>query len=427
VINKLILGFCLGYPHMTVQSEMKTIAYIAPEIPALSATFVYNEVLGLEGKGFDVVPISVHVPSTLVKEDRVAALASRVHYLYAESILSLLLANVIILFCTPLNFIKILFTVLGDVLRVGLSNRIGLGLLYRFFVASRVAVILKNNKCFHLHAHFAHVPTDIAMYAALLADIPFSFTSHANDLFERGWLLPQKITRSQFAVTISEFNKEYLCSLGGDGEKIHVVRCGVNSDTFAARPFNPCTPPYTIGTLGRMVEKKGFDILLRAAMILHENNVEFELLIAGSGPLEDYLKKLSQQLALDRVVYFVGSLPHKDVPPWLKTLDLFVLPCQKDKNGDMDGIPVVLMEAMLSGIPVVSTKLSGIPELIGHGKEGILAEPKSPESLASAIWRLLDDDALQCKCVGSGVEKVEKEFDAESNIKKIIKLFEKGT
>ena len=402
---------------------MKIIAYLASEIPALSATFVYNEILGLQEKGYIVVPISVHVPSSPVKEDRVAVLANQTRYLYQEGFLKIFLANIIVFFTSPIRYLKGAFKVLNDAIQCGIFNRIGCGLFYRFFFASRVARILKKKKCEHLHSNFAHIPTDIAMYAAILADVPFSFTSHANDLFERGWLLPQKIARSKFAVTISEFNQKYLSSLGGQGKKIHIVRCGVDSKAFSARPFAPCSPTFKIGTLGRMVEKKGFDVLLRAASILQKKNVAFQLVIAGSGPLEGALENLSIQLGLESVVDFIGPLSHENVPLWLRNLDLFVLPCQKDANGDMDGIPVVLMEAMLSGVPVISTRLSGIPELIEHKKEGLLVEQKSPDDLASAMLLLLHNDALRKQFVENGIKKVKNEFDLEMNIQRMIELF----
>jgi len=403
---------------------MKILAYLAPEIPASSATFAHNELLGLRERGYTVVPISVHFPTSLSKESSLVDLASQTIYLYREGFFKFLLANVAIFFVTPLRYLRGLITAFNDAIKVGFFNRVGLGLLYRFFAAAFVARLLKDKGCVHIHAHFAHISTDIAMYAAMLVDISFSFTSHANDLFEHGWLLPQKIERSKFAVTISEFNKKYLISLGGQRNKIHVVRCGVDSKTFITKPFRTPSPPFKIGSLGRMVEKKGFDILLRTASILKERNFLFKLVIAGNGPLERQLEELSEQLGVGDVVDFIGPLPHENVPSWLKTLDLFVLPCRKDANGDMDGIPVVLMEAMLSGVPVISTRLSGIPELIEPQKEGLLVEPESPELLASSMVHILNDDSFTKQFVENAIKKIKKEFDERANLQGIINLFD---
>ena len=404
---------------------MKIIAYLAPEIPALSATFVYNEILALQEKRYKIIPISVHLPSSKVHDSRVTDLAKHTTYLYNLGLLNFLLASVIVLFSSPLRFLRGIIILCQDIIRVGLLNRLAIGLIFRFLVACRVSCILHKKKCTHLHAHFAHIPTDIAMYSAILTGITFSFTSHANDLFERGWLLPQKISRSKFAATISDFNKKHLLSLGGDKKKIHIIRCGVNSKTFTAIAPFPCVAPYTLGTLGRMVEKKGFDILLQAGSILRDKKISFQIIIAGSGPLEEDLKNLTKQLNMTTYVQFIGSLPNENVPSWLKTLDLFVLPCQQDQNGDMDGIPVVLMEAMLSGIPVVSSNISGIPELITHKKSGLLVGQKEGKELAEAILSLLSDPILRKNIEKNAVKKVRSEFDLELNINRLIGLFKK--
>ena len=402
--------------------RMKRIAYLAPEIPALSATFVYNEILALQERGYEVVSLSVHMPSTMVLESRVEGLREITHYLYQRGLSDFILAALSLLCSTPMNFCRTFRMVLNDVFSVGLLNRVGLGLFYRFLVACRVACILRQENCRHLHAHFAHVPTDIAMYATSLTGIPFSFTAHANDLFERCWLLSDKIARSKFAVTISEFNRNFMVTRGGDRDKIHIVRCGIDSARFSPTPPKPIYPPYLIGTIGRMVEKKGFDTLLQAAVLLRKNKVDFRLTIAGGGPLEQKLSATVQCLKLVGIVDFPGPIPNEQVSTWLRSLDLFVLPCQRDASGDMDGIPVVLMEAMASGVPVVSTKISGIPELIAHGHEGLLVEPQAPEALVSAITKLIFDDELRASISRNGRQKVMREFDAKVNMRKLTNL-----
>ena len=169
--------------------QMIKIAYLAPELPALSATFVYNEILGLEEKGFQIIPLSVHMPGVFAEGDQVDALKSRTCFLYRESSWEIIKANIALIFKRPFRYIKTFFMAISDSLKMGVTSHVGKGLLYRFFKASLVASILIKEKCLLIHAHFAHVPTDIAMYASNLSGIPFSFTSHANDLFERGWLL----------------------------------------------------------------------------------------------------------------------------------------------------------------------------------------------------------------------------------------------
>jgi glycosyltransferase involved in cell wall biosynthesis len=260
------------------------------------------------------------------------------------------------------------------------------------------------------------------MYAAGMSAVPFSFTAHANDLFERGWLLDKKVQRSRFTVTISDYNKQFIRKSGGAEHKIHVIRCGVNHQAFVARNGRTENPIPKIGTLGRMVEKKGIDDLIRACKILRDRNIAFRLEIAGDGPLLVELQRLVDEEDLAAQVHFKGSLPHEQVPQWLEGLDVFVLACKKDRNGDMDGIPVVLMEAMLAGVPVISTRLSGIPELIEDGQSGLLAEPANPDQLAGAIDRLLSNDNLYHDLRKQAIARVQSEFDLAVNVARLNDL-----
>jgi glycosyltransferase involved in cell wall biosynthesis len=403
---------------------MKRIAYLAPEIPALSATFVYNEILALQDHGCLVIPISVHVPSSPASGKRPQILVQHTRYLYRKGMFDFCMAALLCCGTSPVRFLRVLKTVFRDAYQIGLMNRTGIGLFYRFLAACRVATILLNNDCKHLHVHFAHVPTEIAMYASLLTGVPFSFTSHANDLFERGRLLKEKIARSHFAVTISEYNREFLVAQGGQRDKIHIVRCGVDSNKFFSVPLKKPTQPFHIGTIGRMVEKKGFDTLLQATSLLHHQGLNFRLTIAGSGPLENHLHDLAQQLNINTIVDFPGAIENDEVSAWLHTLDLFVLPCRKDSHNDMDGIPVVLMEAMLSGIPVVSTHISGIPELIANEQEGLLIPPDDPAELAQAMKRLLMDNELRYCVYQNGIHRVTTEFDTEHNTNRLLHLLQ---
>ncbi|MBW2706908.1 MAG: glycosyltransferase family 4 protein [Deltaproteobacteria bacterium] len=405
-----------------MKNQLK-IAYLAPEIPALSATFVYNEILDLEKSGYQVVPLSVHQPHSPAEEEALEDLGSRTKYLYLMPKSKMLWDNLHLLVRRPVRYLRVLASAVGDVWRVGLFNRVGLGLLYRFLVAAGVARILLDENCTHLHVHFAHIPTDIAMYAAGMSAVPFSFTAHANDLFERGWLLEKKVRRAKFAVTISEYNRQFLIEKGGPGDKIHVVRCGVDHEAFAAGNARPSNSIPKIGTLGRMVEKKGIDDLIRACQMLKDRNIGFNLEIAGDGPMQSELQALVNDGDLAEQVHFTGPLAHEQVPRWLQSLDMFVLACKKDRNGDMDGIPVVLMEAMLAGVPVISCRISGIPELIEDGQSGLLAEPGNPAELARVIDRLLSDDNLHNDFRTNAMAKVQAEFELSKNVAVLDKLF----
>jgi glycosyltransferase involved in cell wall biosynthesis len=397
------------------------IAYLAPEIPALSATFVTHEILALKKRGFQVLPISVHQPAAPALDQDAKRLETETVYLYKHGIVSFLSALATQTTLHPARTASAFRLWLADIFNTGLFTRNAAGLTYRFLAAAQLARILKNNNCRHLHAHFAHVPTDIAMYAARMAGIGFSFTSHANDLFERGWLLREKVERSLCAVTISRFNRLFLERLGAPADKISIIRCGV------ARHLPPADRPHgaipRIGSLGRLVEKKGVDVLIRAAGNLARQGRDFTLEIAGSGPMQEALQACADSEGLSNKIRFCGPIPNDRVPAWLSGLDIFVLACKPDQNGDMDGIPVVLMEAMAADVPVISTTLSAIPELIQDGVSGLLAKPGDADDLSVQIARMLDDPQLQQRCISGGRALTDGEFSESLNIERIAELF----
>ena len=350
----------------------KKIAYLAPEIPALSATFVYKEILQLQELNVKIKSVSIHRPGNKASSDVLKKLESETFYLYEQSFFKVIILNLFLIILSPLKYFSVFRMALSDALNIGITTHIGKGLLYRFLIGAGFVNYLRKNNIEHIHSNFAHIPTDIAMYAAALHGVTFSFISHANDLFERGWLLKEKVARAKFAVTISEYNKKFLIDQGADEEKINVIHCGVDTASFSKREKKKLSNPPALGTLGRMVEKKGFDVLILACSILKKEGVEFKLQIAGGGPLKSNLKDLARSLDLVDTIDFIDFISHEDVPDWIKSLDIFILPCKKDEHGDMDGIPVVLMEAMLSGVPVITTRISGIPELVVNEVTGLL-------------------------------------------------------
>lgn len=400
------------------------IAYLAPELPALSATFVYNEILQLESIGTEIIPFSVHEPSFQIIEPRVKVLANRTLTLYSESKLAVIKNNIGFLIQHPLRYFKTLSMLCSDIWEVGPFTRTAFGLCFRFFFAANLAKHLIQKKCDHLHVHFAHIPTDLAMYASSLSCVPFSVTAHANDLYERGWLLDKKVQRSKFFATISEFNKQYLAKKGVNNQKVEIIRCGVDPEQFSERTnvINNQTPK--IGVIGRLVEKKGIDTLIKAASVLKKKGQLVELYIAGDGPLVIELTNLAREEGLDdENIFFMGAIPHSEVADFIKSLDAFVLPCKQDANGDIDGIPVVLMEAMLSGVPVITSKLSGIPELVVDKETGLLIESCDVEGLVVAVLSLINDDDLKERLIERAIIKVRGEFSLIDNSSKLNGLF----
>jgi glycosyltransferase involved in cell wall biosynthesis len=296
-------------------------------------------------------------------------------------------------------------------------------LVFQFFAAVKVARLLKRHGCAHLHVHFAHVPAQIAMYASALSGIPFTVMAHANDIFESDLLLPQKAERALKMLTISEYNRSHLERMGVAGDKLAVVRCGVSLGRRLTTPNFERRERYRIGTLARLVEKKGMDVLIRAMAELRDRPYRIELSIAGDGPLRSELETLVRGLNLADTVRFEGSIAHSQVTDWMKNLDVFVLACRKDSHGDMDGIPVVLMEAMSQSVPVVSTRLSGIPELVVHEETGLLADPGDHSSLAAQIDRLLESAELRSRLADRAMGHVRREFGQDVNLDRLLRHF----
>lgn len=406
-----------------MSAQQSKIAYLAPEIPALSATFVTTEILAVERLGLSVLPVSVHRPSVAARGPDEDELAARTHYLYETPKTALLRESLALFLRAPGRFLRAAMNALFDACCPGLSLHTRLGLLYRFLAAAKLARLLQLSGCGHLHAHFAHIPADLAMYSAALAGISFSFTCHANDLFQRGWLLRRKVARARFTVAISGYNRTFLISHGADPANIHVIHCGVDSTHFTPDFSDPHNTPPKIGTLGRLVEKKGVDVLLRACALLRERGRPILLDIAGDGPDRSMLETLCADLGLNDQVSFSGSLPHTRVANWMSGLDLFVLACRRDSSGDMDGIPVVLMEAMALGTAVLSTRITGIPELITDNVCGLIVAPEDPEDLACAIAEVLGDAQLRERFRRAAADRVTAEFNLHTSAQKLFHLF----
>jgi len=398
----------------------KNIAYLGPEIPAISATFIYNEIIGLEEKGINVFIYSVHYPEVMAEEPEAIKIFEKTQYLYKIPKYKFALFVVFELITNFRNYIKTAGKLLHDIRSIKLISSDSVKLIFQFFAGSVLAYELRKKEVQHLHVHFAHVPTQIGMYAAGLSGIPFTFTAHANDIFERGLLLKEKADRSKQVITISEYNKRFLVSKGISPEKICIVRCGIKANIKNSTKKSKKVP--VIGSIGRLVEKKGMDVLIAACVLLKNDGIRFKLEIAGDGPLLQPLAALAEKLNISERVDFIGPLRHDRVFDWLKSLSVFALACKRDKNGDADGIPVVLMEAMAYDIPVLSTSITGVPELVEHEKTGLLSPPENAELLYKNLKRILSDKKLRNKLVARARKRVEEEFSQDINIERIYKI-----
>jgi len=285
----------------------------------------------------------------------------------------------------------------------------------------------------HLHAHFCHTPASVAFFAAELTGLPFSITAHAKDIYTSDPIqLARKIQKARFVVTCTNYNARYLAQLRPQSENesrstpIYTIYHGIDLDffTWSSRPLP--APPYKILSIGRHVAKKGYDDLFRAAKMLDEAGLDFELVQIGSGELTRELKALVHDLGLRHRIKLLGTLPHEAVIEHYRTSHCFALACKVAANGDRDGIPNVLVEAMAVGLPVIATRVSAIPELVEDGATGVLVEPQSPAALARAIFDVLLNPEAHEQQRKRARAKVEADFDNKACIMKLHHLFQQA-
>ncbi|CAG0943868.1 colanic acid/amylovoran biosynthesis glycosyltransferase [Anaerolineae bacterium] len=410
-----------------------TIAYILKMYPRFSETFILNEILELERQGVDVRIYSLRKPD----DGRFHANLARVRapvtylpeYLPAEA-RRVFAAQRAVFRADPRRYAR----VLGYALSRG-----NLHALKRFFQAVVLADDLRARPVTHLHAHFASSATRVAMFVRLLTGAPYSFTAHAKDIFLNtvdADLLRDKIRAARFVVTVSAFNHAYLTRLVNqegssslDGllprtemaippDRIHKLYNGIDLAQFdpaADYVPHPQRDPLILG-IGRLVEKKGFDDLIRACAQLRDRGMVFHCEIVGKGPQEAALRALVAELGLGNQVRLVGPKSQDDVIAAYRRAAVFALPCVVGADGNRDGLPTVLLEAMAMRVPVVSTDVTGVPEIINPDVTGLLTPQNNAAALADALARLLADAALRERMGDAARAAVAQKFDLQKNV-----------
>jgi colanic acid/amylovoran biosynthesis glycosyltransferase len=278
----------------------------------------------------------------------------------------------------------------------------------------------------HVHAHFANYPALAAWTVARLAGPTYSFTAHAHDIFRDQSFLPRLLADARFVATISDFNRAFLARYNPGGTPVHVVHCGVDPAFTRVRVrAAPQQGPVRALCVASLEEKKGHRVLLHALAGGGDGDAltRTELDLVGPGALRGELEALATDLGLSDRVRFHGALPEPEVAALLDRADLFVLASIVERSGFMEGIPVALMEALAAGIPVVATRLSGVPELVRDGDTGLLAEPGDAKSLRDALERAIAEPEAARRRAAAGRELVEREFDAGACAAQLADLF----
>lgn len=276
----------------------------------------------------------------------------------------------------------------------------------------------------HVHAHFASYPALAAWVCHRLTGIPYSFTAHAHDVFVNPLGVHRRAADAAFVVSISDFNRRLLRELAPDTSPLHVVHCGVDTTSYRfATHAPPAAGPVRALCVASLREKKGHRILFEALAAKRSELERIELDLVGDGPLRRQLEAEVDRLGLAARVRFHGDLTERAVAEMLERADLFVLPSVIERGGDTEGIPVALMEAMAVGLPVIASRLTGIPELVHDGETGLMVDPGDAQGLARRLEGLLADPAGAASRAARARDLVEREFSLESSARHLTMLF----
>jgi colanic acid/amylovoran biosynthesis glycosyltransferase len=326
----------------------------------------------------------------------------------------------------PVRLLRVLLTAAAALF---LSPREGLKWLLILPRMLYMVHLVEGGKIDHLHAHFAALPAEAAWTISSFTGIPYSVTAHAYDIYLSPRLLRKKVSAAAFGVAVSEYSKDLLERAGPyrKGFRWHLIRNGVPLDIF--RPPGKRTSPGTCRILfvGRLVPKKGLDLLIEAAAIMQDRGLSFECVIVGAGELLAGLRKRASALGVTGSVRFAGVLSGEDLREAYRESDIFVLPSRPAVRGGPDTLPVVLTEAMAMGLPVVSTRVAAIPELVEDGVSGLLVPPADAAALAEALERLAGDEALRNALAAAALEKVAGEYDVVATAGKLTYLFREAS
>ena len=402
------------------------IAYVLKGYPRLSETFIINEILLLEQQGHEIHIYALREPGESKIHPNVMRIQAPVNYIpdhFWRGFFELVGSNLQLFANRPLRYWRGFREAAWRSITRSSSSTIK-----RFVQAGYlVERHLRSSPAAHIHAHFAHGPATTALYAAELAGTDFSFTAHAKDIYvQEEKFLRTKLARARFVVTCTGFNRGTLQKVH-DGTPIHRIYHGVDCRHFSPPTKKQRDAAPMLLSVGRLVAKKGFPVLIEAMRLVMERGVDFHWTIVGDGPSRQELALQVEHSGLTDRVTFTGKLAQGAVMDHYAKADCMALACQVQEDGDRDGIPNVLVEAMAMGVPVVSTDISGIPELIDDESTGLLVPSGDSDAMARAVERVFDDSLLAERLSEAGRRKVVGEHDSTTNTRMLGLIFDDVT
>jgi glycosyltransferase involved in cell wall biosynthesis len=404
---------------------MAKIAILLKGYPRLSETFIAQEILGLEQAGLGLVLYSMRHPTDTKRHPVHEEIQAPVHYLpeYLHDDWRRVFKSWRQARRFP-GYRKAFRTFLADYKRDRSRNRI------RRFGQALVLAAEIDKDIDWIHAHFIHTPASVARYASLMSGLGWSCSAHAKDIWTSSdQELRLKLAEARWVVTCTRASYEKLKGLSRDPAKVHLSYHGLSLSRFSPNPHPPSrrdgndpSQPVQLLTVGRAVEKKGFDILISALALLPAE-LSWRFHHIGGGELLPALRDQAKRLGLADRVTWLGSMAQKDVLETLRNSDLFVLPCRIAADGDRDGLPNVLVEAASQRLTCISTLVSGVPELIEDGGTGVLVQPEDPQALSGAIERAARDPDLRSRLGTAAENRVRTSFDYKASIAELSALF----
>jgi glycosyltransferase involved in cell wall biosynthesis len=410
---------------LSAESALR-VGYIVKRYPCYSETFIVREILAHEQAGLDIEIFSLLPTADCHFQDLLARVGAPVGYLNALS--ANLMTEAPVTGMVTANHLwralqgaaaelPGLWAALDDLREEGARS---------VFQALVLAVVVRRKGINHLHATFAHDPCTVARLAARFACVPYSFTARAKDIFHenvRPEDLRRKLRDAAGVVTISDYHLDYLrATYGPLAAHVQRVYNGLDLEEFPYRP--PGDRPPVILAVGRLVEKKGFGDVVEACSLLAGRGRAFRCRIIGTGLLQGELQAQIDRLGLREQVELVGPLPQGEVSREIHGAAALAMPCVIAKDGDRDGLPNVIQEALALGTPVVSTDVTGIPEVVRDGETGLQVPQYDPPALAAALDRLLADPELRVRLASGGRRLIEAEFNIHHNTARRRAMFQ---
>lgn len=401
------------------------VLYIAPALPVLTCTFIYREIFDLRAMGVEVDTVSMNKPAADKVSPEAAGLLETTCYLDEMSEFRKFYSFFRMLLTRPVRTMRCLRLFLGASPMQGARDYVRLG--YHLVEACFLVKQVEESRPEHIHCHFITGAASIGMFLSALTGIPYSFTMHASAIWIDPIALRAKLRTCRFCVSISEFNKRHVSETYGSeyARKINIVHCGIDLSEIRPHdtPVEGETGQISILAIGQLMKRKGYHVLIPAAKMLKDAGVMATWTVVGDGPERARLERMIREYDVEDTVLLVGAKPHDEITQFLRNADIFALPCVIGDDNTRDGIPVALMEAMATGLPVVSTSIVGLPELIDSGENGVLVEPDDPRQLADAILDLAESPELRRRLGTAAIEKVDREFNSRRSAEQLQTLF----